>query len=150
MSRRRVHYEAIEYEKERNDGFISPFWCHCWPAADAVCSMEVLWCFTISCSGIHGHEFIVVLEKQGKRSEKVQLIQNLEFQKCYKIPTCMKAVNPKKKKKKQKKPSKFNLKHKLEWFNETDHNNNYSHKSLDSIRLYKIIAHLKKREQSMQ
>ena len=94
-----MHYEAIEYEKERNDGFISPFWCHCWPAADAVCSMEVLWCFTISCSGIHGHEFIVVLEKQGKRSEKVQLIQNLEFQKCYKIPTYMKAVNPKKKKK---------------------------------------------------
>jgi len=87
----------------------------CWPAADAVCSMEVLWCFTISCSGIHGHKFIVVLEKQGKRSEKVQLIHNLEFQKCYKIPTYMKAANPPP----QKKPSKFNLKHKLEWYNET-------------------------------
>ena len=98
----------------------------CWPAADAVCSMEVLWCFTISCSGIHGHKFIVVLEKQGKRSEKVQLIHNLEFQKCYKIPTYMKTANPpppqkkkKEKKEKKRKPSKFNLKHKLEWYNET-------------------------------
>lgn len=81
----------------------------CWPAADAVCSMEVLWCFTISCSGIHGHKFIVVLEKQGKRSEKVQLIHNLEFQKCYKIPTYMKAANPPPKKNPQNSILSINL-----------------------------------------
>lgn len=44
VSRRRVHYEAIEYEKERNAGFISPFGYSASTvsaATDAVCSMEV-------------------------------------------------------------------------------------------------------------
>ena len=44
VSRRRVHYEAIEYEKERNAGFISPFGYSAstvTAATDAVCSMEV-------------------------------------------------------------------------------------------------------------
>lgn len=44
VSRRRVHYEAIEYEKERNAGFISPFGYSASTvsaAANAVCSMEV-------------------------------------------------------------------------------------------------------------
>ncbi|CAH2077995.1 unnamed protein product [Thlaspi arvense] len=43
VSRRRVHYEAIEYEKERNAGFISPFGYSAATvsaATDAVCSME--------------------------------------------------------------------------------------------------------------
>ncbi|CAH8304255.1 unnamed protein product [Eruca vesicaria subsp. sativa] len=43
VSRRRVHSEAIEYEKERNAGFISPFGYSASTvsaAADAVCSME--------------------------------------------------------------------------------------------------------------
>lgn len=43
VSRRRVHYEAIEYEKERNAGFISPFGYSASTvsaATDAVCSME--------------------------------------------------------------------------------------------------------------
>lgn len=43
VSRRRVHYEAIEYEKERNAGFISPFGYSAstvTAATDAVCSME--------------------------------------------------------------------------------------------------------------
>jgi hypothetical protein len=51
----------------------------------------------------------------------------------------------KKRKYKKKKPSKFNLEHKLEWYKGTDENSNYSHHSSDSIRLCKIIAHLKKR-----
>lgn len=45
VSRRRVHYEAIEYEKERNGGFLSPFGYSTISAAaaiDAVNSMEVL------------------------------------------------------------------------------------------------------------
>lgn len=44
VSRRRVHYEAIKYEKERNAGFLSPFGYSAVSAAaavDAVCSMEV-------------------------------------------------------------------------------------------------------------
>lgn len=44
VSRRRVYYEAIEYEKERNAGFISPFGYSAATvsaATDAVCSMEV-------------------------------------------------------------------------------------------------------------
>lgn len=44
VSRRRVHYEATEYEKERNAGFISPFGYSAATVAaatDAVCSMEV-------------------------------------------------------------------------------------------------------------
>ena len=44
VSRRRVHYEAIKYEKERNAGFFSPFGYSTISAAaaiDAVCSMEV-------------------------------------------------------------------------------------------------------------
>lgn len=45
ISRRRVHYEVIKYEKERNAGFLSPFGYSAATvaaAADAVCSMEVL------------------------------------------------------------------------------------------------------------
>ncbi|XP_010433666.1 PREDICTED: uncharacterized protein LOC104717742 isoform X1 [Camelina sativa] len=43
VSRRRVHYEATEYEKERNAGFISPFGYSAATVAaatDAVCSIE--------------------------------------------------------------------------------------------------------------
>ncbi|XP_021657901.2 uncharacterized protein LOC110648094 [Hevea brasiliensis] len=46
ISRRRVHYEAIRYEKERNAGFLSPFGYSTITvaaAADAVCSMEWYW-----------------------------------------------------------------------------------------------------------
>ncbi|KAK0598107.1 hypothetical protein LWI29_031698 [Acer saccharum] len=46
VSRRRVHYEAIKYEKERNAGFLSPFGYSATTvaaAADAVCSMEWYW-----------------------------------------------------------------------------------------------------------
>ncbi|KAL1069905.1 hypothetical protein V6Z11_D12G297200 [Gossypium hirsutum] len=46
ISRRRVHYEAIKYEKERNAGFLSPFGysaASVAAAADAVCSMEWFW-----------------------------------------------------------------------------------------------------------
>ncbi|KAG8638487.1 uncharacterized protein LOC110600318 isoform X3 [Manihot esculenta] len=46
ISRRRVHYEAIKYEKERNAGFLSPFGYSATTvtaAADAVCSMEWYW-----------------------------------------------------------------------------------------------------------
>ncbi|XWS61020.1 hypothetical protein CRYUN_Cryun07bG0089900 [Craigia yunnanensis] len=46
ISRRRVHYEAIRYEKERNAGFLSPFGyssATVAAAADAVCSMEWFW-----------------------------------------------------------------------------------------------------------
>lgn len=46
---------------------------------------------------------------------------------------------------KKKTPSKFNLEHELEWYKGTDENNNYSRHSSVSIRLCKIIAHLKKR-----
>lgn len=45
VSRRRVHCEAIKYEKERNAGLLSPFGCSTVSVAaavDAVCSMEVL------------------------------------------------------------------------------------------------------------
>lgn len=44
ISRRRVYYEAIKYEKERNAGFLSPFGYSAptvAAAVDAVCSMEV-------------------------------------------------------------------------------------------------------------
>ena len=53
VSRRRVHYEAITYEKDRNAGFLSPFGYSAvtiGAAADAVCSMEVL-VFTVFCIG---------------------------------------------------------------------------------------------------
>ncbi|KAL5744368.1 hypothetical protein ACOSQ2_027484 [Xanthoceras sorbifolium] len=46
ISRRRVHYEAIKYEKERNAGFLSPFGYSATTvaaAAAAVCSMEWYW-----------------------------------------------------------------------------------------------------------
>ncbi|KAM7491732.1 hypothetical protein LguiA_034653 [Lonicera macranthoides] len=46
ISRRRVHYEAIKYEKERNGGFLSPFGysaASIAAAADTVCSMEWYW-----------------------------------------------------------------------------------------------------------
>lgn len=45
ISRRRVHYEAIKYEKERNAGFLSPFGYSAatiGAAIDSVCSKEVL------------------------------------------------------------------------------------------------------------
>lgn len=45
ISRRRVHYEAIKYEKERNGGFMSPFGYSAATVAavaDTVCSMEVV------------------------------------------------------------------------------------------------------------
>lgn len=45
ISRRRVHHEAIKYEKERSAGFLSPFGYSAISTAatiDAVCSMEVL------------------------------------------------------------------------------------------------------------
>ncbi|XP_007038428.2 PREDICTED: uncharacterized protein LOC18605386 [Theobroma cacao] len=46
ISRRRVHYEAITYERERNAGFLSPFGYSAATvaaAADAVCCMEWFW-----------------------------------------------------------------------------------------------------------
>ncbi|XVF50670.1 hypothetical protein PTKIN_Ptkin04bG0120700 [Pterospermum kingtungense] len=46
ISRRRVHYEAITYEKERNAGFLSPFGYSAATVAavvEAVCSMEWFW-----------------------------------------------------------------------------------------------------------
>ncbi|CAK7337075.1 unnamed protein product [Dovyalis caffra] len=46
ISRRRVYYESIKYEKERNAGFLSPFGYSTAPvsaSADAVCSMEWYW-----------------------------------------------------------------------------------------------------------
>ncbi|XP_024024888.1 uncharacterized protein LOC21387869 [Morus notabilis] len=46
VSRRRVHCEAIKYEKERNAGLLSPFGCSTVSVAaavDAVCSMEWYW-----------------------------------------------------------------------------------------------------------
>lgn len=45
ISRRRVHYEAIKYEKERNAGFLSPFGYSAATiaaAVEAVCSKEVI------------------------------------------------------------------------------------------------------------
>ncbi|XWS37699.1 hypothetical protein CRYUN_Cryun19dG0067400 [Craigia yunnanensis] len=50
ISRRRVHYEAITYEKERNAGFLSPFGYSAATvaaAADAVCSMEWFWLLSL-------------------------------------------------------------------------------------------------------
>ncbi|KAI8564629.1 hypothetical protein RHMOL_Rhmol03G0195500 [Rhododendron molle] len=46
ISRRRAHYEAIKYEKERNGGFLSPFGYSAATVAavaDTVCSMEWYW-----------------------------------------------------------------------------------------------------------
>lgn len=46
ISRRRIHYEAIKYEKERNAGFLSPFGYSSPTVAAAietVCSMEWYW-----------------------------------------------------------------------------------------------------------
>ncbi|OVA14546.1 DNA photolyase [Macleaya cordata] len=46
ISRRRVYYEAIKYERERNAGFLSPFGYSAATiaaAADTVCSMEWYW-----------------------------------------------------------------------------------------------------------
>jgi hypothetical protein len=46
ISRRRVYHEAIQYEKDRNAGFLSPFG-YSTPtvtaAVDAICSMEVFY-----------------------------------------------------------------------------------------------------------
>lgn len=44
ISRRRVRYEAIKYERERNGGFLSPFGYSAATveaAIETVCSMEV-------------------------------------------------------------------------------------------------------------
>lgn len=52
ISRRRVYYEAIKYEKERNAGFLSPFGYSAVSVAaavDTVCSMEVFSCL-MSCA----------------------------------------------------------------------------------------------------
>jgi hypothetical protein len=52
ISRRRVHYEAIKYEKERNGGFIPPFGystATIEAAAEAVRSKEVLIITIILC-----------------------------------------------------------------------------------------------------
>ncbi|KAF8379290.1 hypothetical protein HHK36_028723 [Tetracentron sinense] len=46
ISRRRIYYEAIKYERERNAGFLSPFGYSAATvaaAADTVCSMEWYW-----------------------------------------------------------------------------------------------------------
>ncbi|GMY07764.1 cryptochrome dash, chloroplastic/mitochondrial [Fagus crenata] len=46
LSRRKVHYDAIKYEKDRNAGFLSPFGYSAATiaaAVDAVCSMEWYW-----------------------------------------------------------------------------------------------------------
>lgn len=44
ISRRRVHHEALNYERERNGGFLSPFGYSAltvMAAVETVCSMEV-------------------------------------------------------------------------------------------------------------
>lgn len=46
LSRRRVHFEALKYEKERDSGFLSSFGYSSATVAttvDSVCSMEVLY-----------------------------------------------------------------------------------------------------------
>ncbi|RDY00292.1 Pheophytinase, chloroplastic, partial [Mucuna pruriens] len=60
ISRRRVHYEAIKYEKERNAGFLSPFGysaASIEAAVGTVCSMEWYWLMAlrnqINNDGIH-------------------------------------------------------------------------------------------------
>ncbi|KAL5569987.1 hypothetical protein UlMin_026562 [Ulmus minor] len=50
VSRRRVHFEAIKYEKERNAGFLSPFGYSAvsvTAAVDGVCSMEWYWLMSL-------------------------------------------------------------------------------------------------------
>ncbi|XP_054811010.1 uncharacterized protein LOC129312411 [Prosopis cineraria] len=57
ISRRRVHFEAIKYEKERNAGFISPFGYSAATiaaAVDAVCSMEWYWLMALR-SQVNSH-----------------------------------------------------------------------------------------------
>ncbi|PON56236.1 DNA photolyase class 1, 8-HDF type [Parasponia andersonii] len=52
ISRRRVHYEAIKYEKDRNAGFLSPFGYSTVSGAaaiNAVCSMEWYWLMSLKC-----------------------------------------------------------------------------------------------------
>lgn len=52
ISRRRVHYESIKYEKERDAGFLSSFGYSAatiTAAVDAVCSKEVLIITTVLC-----------------------------------------------------------------------------------------------------
>ncbi|XP_022159837.1 uncharacterized protein LOC111026138 isoform X2 [Momordica charantia] len=60
ISRRRVHYEAIKYEKERNAGFLSPFGYSAGTVAavvDAVLSSEWYWLMGLKskgrCTGSH-------------------------------------------------------------------------------------------------
>ncbi|XP_059666983.1 uncharacterized protein LOC132312581 isoform X2 [Cornus florida] len=57
ISRRRVHYEAIKYEKERNAGFLSPFGYSAatvTAAVDTICSMEWYWLMASKCQLIVG------------------------------------------------------------------------------------------------
>ncbi|RWR87524.1 6-4DNA photolyase [Cinnamomum micranthum f. kanehirae] len=52
ISRRRVHYEAIKYERERNAGFLSPFGYSAATVAaavDGVNSMEWYWLLALKC-----------------------------------------------------------------------------------------------------
>ncbi|XP_038976891.1 uncharacterized protein LOC113461687 isoform X2 [Phoenix dactylifera] len=52
ISRRRVYYEAIKYERERNAGYVSPFGYSAPTVAaaiDAVCSMEWYWLLALKC-----------------------------------------------------------------------------------------------------
>lgn len=56
LSRRRVYYEAIKYEKERNAGFLSPFGYSASTVAaavDAVCSMEWYWLMALKSQKIN-------------------------------------------------------------------------------------------------
>ncbi|XP_020091424.1 uncharacterized protein LOC109712329 isoform X2 [Ananas comosus] len=51
ISRRKVYYEAIKYEKERNAGFLSPFGYSAptvTAAVDAICSMEWYWLLALN------------------------------------------------------------------------------------------------------
>ncbi|KAI9101397.1 hypothetical protein K1719_023879 [Acacia pycnantha] len=57
ISRRRVHFEATKYEKERNAGFLSPFGYSAATiaaAVDAVCSMEWYWLMALR-SQVNSH-----------------------------------------------------------------------------------------------
>ncbi|PKA60722.1 Cryptochrome DASH, chloroplastic/mitochondrial [Apostasia shenzhenica] len=58
ISKRRVHYEAIKYEKERNAGFLSPFGYSTSTVAaaiESVCSMEWYWLLALK-SQFHNEE----------------------------------------------------------------------------------------------
>ncbi|GJM99353.1 hypothetical protein PR202_ga16444 [Eleusine coracana subsp. coracana] len=67
ISRRRVYHEAIQYEKDRNAGFLSPFG-YSTPtvtaAVNAICSMEHLICILLQYT-VCGHEGPAVLLVHG-------------------------------------------------------------------------------------